>query len=453
MAARAAAPDRRPHLVRWFVIATALCLLLAGGGILVVVERTLTRQGERHAVDQARSATHALLDRRLRASDLTSSLQAARRRRLAALFSRASLGSDSTGATLYAKGGVIFTTGTREATASELARARLALKGRVISDVTSTTSGRRLRAFLPVALRDGRARGVVEIDQDYAPIAAAARRSSLLIVALLEGLLVLLCALLVPILARTAARVSSQVDEIDTLERADELKSELVATVSHELRTPLTAVLGFSALLMDGKVDEETRHQALETIHGEAQRLNGLIDEFLDVQKMEAGHFELKSEPVRLHELLAHQVGIFQMQSPIHALELDLGAEPLDIVGDWSRIGQLVANLLSNAIKYSPDGGLVRVGATTGDRSVRVSISDPGIGIPLDQQGKVFQQFFRVDSAETRTIRGTGLGLSLCQEIAEAHGGRIGVESAEGGGSTFWFELPAAPALAPAAAA
>jgi hypothetical protein len=173
MAARAAAPDRRPHLVRWFVIATALCLLLAGGGILVVVERTLTRQGERHAVDQARSATHALLDRRLRASDLTSSLQAARRRRLAALFSRASLGSDSTGATLYAKGGVIFTTGTREATASALARARLALKGRVISDVTSTTSGRRLRAFLPVALRDGRARGVVEIDQDYAPIAAA----------------------------------------------------------------------------------------------------------------------------------------------------------------------------------------------------------------------------------------------------------------------------------------
>jgi signal transduction histidine kinase len=437
--------------VRRFVIVTALCLLLAGAGILVVVERTLTRQGERQAVSQAHTATHALLDRRLRASDFTGSLQTGRRRRLAELFSRASLGSDSTGATLYGRRGAILTTHTGEAGAAALVQVRLALEGRVISDVTSTSSERRLRVFLPVALRDGRARGVVEIDQDYAPIAAAARRTSLVIVAVLEGLLVLLCALLVPILARTAAGVRSQVDEIDALGRTDELKSELVATVSHELRTPLTAVLGFSALLIDGKVDEETRHQALETIHSEAQRLNGLIDEFLDVQKMEAGHFELKFEPVRLHELLAHEAEIFAMQSPIHTLELQLGAEPLDIVGDQSRIGRLIANLLSNAIKYSPAGGSVRVGATTDDRFVRVSVQDSGIGIPLDQQAKVFQQFFRVDSADTRTIRGTGLGLSLCQEIAEAHGGHIGVDSSEGEGSTFWFELPASPALAAAA--
>jgi signal transduction histidine kinase len=263
--------------------------------------------------------------------------------------------------------------------------------------------------------------------------------------------LVALCVVIVPMLARTAMRLRSQDRELESLERADGLKSELVATVSHELRTPLTAVLGFTQLLIGGKVDEETRHRHLETIHGEAQRLNGLIDEFLDLQKIEAGHFDLTLEPFRLDELLAHEVEVFAMQSARHTLELDLASEPLSVVGDHARIGQLVANLLSNAIKYSPGGGTIRVRGATTDGSVRISISDPGIGIPRDQRELVFKQFFRVDSSATRAIRGTGLGLALCQEIVEAHRGRIGVESSEGEGSTFWFELPSGHAVAHAA--
>ena len=218
---------REPRLVLWFVVVTTVGLLLAGGGILVVVERTLTGQAEQHAVDRARVATNALLDQQLRAGDLSGALTPARRRQLSALFSRASLGVRSSGATLYGNGGVIFTTrraAVRAPTSESLQRA---LHGQVVSDVVSTRSGPVLRAFLPVALRDGSATGVIEFDQDFAPIASAARTSSLLIAAVLEGLLVLLCLLLVPLLGRAAARLRRHVHELDWMASHDHLTGVL----------------------------------------------------------------------------------------------------------------------------------------------------------------------------------------------------------------------------------
>jgi signal transduction histidine kinase len=227
------------------------------------------------------------------------------------------------------------------------------------------------------------------------------------------------------------------------LRESERIKSELVSIVSHEVRTPLASVLGFTSLLLQHDFDEESRRRYLGIIDSQARRLAELVEDFLDARRLEEGRLELRLEPLDVSALLHEQVELFSGQSAMHEFVLNVAPEPLVVEGDPRRLAQVVANLFSNAIKYSPQGGMVRVEAGREGPSVRVGVSDDGLGIPDEQHGQVFTKFFRGDAA-SRGISGTGLGLVLSREIVEAHGGELRFESSSGEGSTFWFRLPAA---------
>jgi signal transduction histidine kinase len=230
------------------------------------------------------------------------------------------------------------------------------------------------------------------------------------------------------------------VAENERLRKLVRLQAELVASVAHDLRTPLTSVLGFTDILLKREFDPAARERYLRIVNGEMRRFARMIEELYDAQLIAEGRSVLSLDVFDLEELLFEQVDLFSGQSEVHALRLEVPPQPLMIRADRERIARVVANFLSNAIKYSPNGGTITLTAAAQDGVVRISVTDNGLGIPADQQHRVFAKFFRVDSSST-DIKGVGLGLSLCREIVQAHGGALGFDSAYGHGSTFWFEL------------
>jgi signal transduction histidine kinase/CHASE3 domain sensor protein len=232
--------------------------------------------------------------------------------------------------------------------------------------------------------------------------------------------------------------------EVTRERQADNAKANLMAAVSHELRTPLASILGYTELIVERDPDAERRREYLAAIQSAGRRLEALIDDLLDLRRIEEGTAEAPRDAMALDDLLREQVELFRGQSRSHALELELPDGALVVRGARDELIRVVANLLSNAIKYSPNGGRVTVRATRDNGFAAVSVSDEGIGIPPEQREAVFERFARVDSSDTRTIGGTGLGLALAREIVHLHGGQIGFDSVLGRGSTFRFTVPLA---------
>ncbi len=235
--------------------------------------------------------------------------------------------------------------------------------------------------------------------------------------------------------------------DVTSEREVDRLKDEFVSVVSHELRTPLASVLGFTELLLERELTPERRREFLQTMHRDGTRLKNLIDDFLDLQRMEAGRQQYARELLSPAAVIEQAIAPFQLESGTHQLRIDLPEELPPVVGDPDRLRQVLVNLIDNAIKYSPDGGEVLITACQRGGSVEIAVQDHGLGLPAEAIPRLFQKFYRVDMSDRREIKGTGLGLAICRQIVEAHGGRMWAESAgPGQGSTFGFTLPLAPA-------
>lgn len=238
--------------------------------------------------------------------------------------------------------------------------------------------------------------------------------------------------------------VIANVVDITRFREAEEMKSTFVSVISHELKTPVALIKGYASTLAreDAQWDVETLREGLAVISEESDRLNALINNLLDASRIQAGGFKLERSDVKLPALAASVVENFRLQTTAHQFVLDFPPDFPVVFADEERLRQVFNNLLSNAIKYAPAGGEVRIGGWHGGSAVTVYVADQGIGIPLAEQDKLFQRFYRVDSSLRRSTQGAGLGLYLCRSIVEAHGGRIWLRSEPGKGTTVFFTLP-----------
>jgi two-component system phosphate regulon sensor histidine kinase PhoR len=236
--------------------------------------------------------------------------------------------------------------------------------------------------------------------------------------------------------------VAVDISEHKAMER---LKDELVSAVSHEMRTPLTAMLGYTEFMMENEVPSEQQQEFLQTIHHETERLNELIGNFLDLQRMKMRPDPPEYSSLQVEGLLKEAAGLFGAAPHKHRIEIDCPAQLPPVIGNAAQLHQVLVNLLSNAVKYSPEGTTIYLRAFRDEENVVISVRDEGIGIPADMQEKIFERFFRIDNSDRRLVGGAGLGLALVREIVIAHNGRVWVESTPGQGSTFYVKFPAIP--------
>lgn len=235
--------------------------------------------------------------------------------------------------------------------------------------------------------------------------------------------------------------------DVTELRRLERVRQDFVANVSHEFKTPLTAIQGFAETLLGGALeDPKNNRRFLEIIRDHAARLAQLTDDLLKLARIEAGKLEVQFSPVNLTELIEScaETSLLKASRKQIAIQVNVPPGMPPVLGDAGLLREVLQNLIDNAIQYTAEGGQIQVCASAGARQVVVTVSDTGIGIPLADQERIFERFYRVDAARSREAGGTGLGLSIARHIVESHNGRIWVESAVGAGSKFSFSVPLA---------
>ncbi len=242
--------------------------------------------------------------------------------------------------------------------------------------------------------------------------------------------------------------------DITELRRLEKIRKDFVANVSHELRTPLTSIKGYVEALLDGaKDDPGASTKFLEIILKQSDRLNLIIDDLLELSKIESGRVSLKEEPLELRSVVDRTLSMIKpiADKKRHRLVTSVDPSLPSVAGDEGRLVQVLTNLLDNAIKYTPEGGTITVGATLAPSignaeppagAIELNVTDTGIGIPEEDRPRVFERFYRVDKARSRELGGTGLGLAIVKHIVEGHGGQVWVEANHPQGSRFVVRLP-----------
>jgi two-component system phosphate regulon sensor histidine kinase PhoR len=238
--------------------------------------------------------------------------------------------------------------------------------------------------------------------------------------------------------------------DVTEVRQLEQLKADFIATASHELRTPLAAVYGAAQTLLrhDFALDEAGRVRFVSLIAEESDRLGRIVNEILLANQLDAGRVDLGTEAFDPKELVERVVDAARVHAPSTiTLERVIPPHVPPVTADRDKVRQVLVNLIENAVKYSPGGGRVEIGIEARERSSPESVvfyvKDEGLGIPQEEQARIFEKFYRLDPQMTRGVGGTGLGLYICTELVSRMGGQIWVESKEGEGSTFLLQLPA----------
>lgn len=231
--------------------------------------------------------------------------------------------------------------------------------------------------------------------------------------------------------------------DVTEFKRLEQIRKDFVANVSHELRTPITSIKGFAETMLEDELDEHLKQHFLSIIHKESHRLQLLIQDLLDLSKLEKADFHLNYQTFNLDRLIEESIDMASVQAKIKAINLSVeGEKNVSLSADYDRLKQVILNLIYNAINYTPNNGKVIVSAEEVPGYIKIQVKDNGIGISSESLPRIFERFYRVDKARSRNTGGTGLGLSITKHIIEAHHGQVLVDSQTDEGSTFTIMLP-----------